>query len=80
MKIKIIKEFEFAFPLLSLLSLICNISDFLSCQAKKERKECEYFSRILASSNKGKARTSPYLKESPHRQTILVNEITYHRG
>jgi hypothetical protein len=75
MKIKIIKELEFAFPLLSLSSLICNMSDFLSRQAKKERKEREYFSRILAGSNKGKARASPYPKESPRRRTQTTEGV-----
>ena len=75
MKIKVIKELEFAFPftlkisLLFLSSLICNMSDFLSRQAKKERKEREYFSRILADSNKGKVRVNPYPKESPRKWT-----------
>ena len=45
------------------------MSDFLSRQAKKERKEREYFSRILTGSSKGKARVSPYPKEFPRRQT-----------
>ncbi|CAG8773345.1 8660_t:CDS:2 [Dentiscutata erythropus] len=37
---------------------------FLSCQAKKENKEQDFFLNILRGSKKGKGRTSPYPKES----------------
>ena len=51
--------------------------NFLSCQARKERKEREFFSRFLGGPRRERA--GPYSRESPHRNAQTSETLTERR-